>query len=296
MRILCTLAGIARIVWLFGLSSRMTMRLALARRFTDPPRVAAYACRVRRDVARRVCALLRLQVEVAGRIPRRGPVMVVSNHLGYLDIPVISAVLPARFVAKDDVRRWPLIGWLAAHWDTIFVSRSSQNGVLGFVSDLRAALAENAVLVVFPEGTSTDGTEIRPFKTGAFAAVEHSRVPVVPMHVSIREVAGQEPTKAARADVAWFGDATLVGHLLRYAARGSARLRLTFGEPIDARALGRRELAHRAYEAVCALADREAAEVRATPGPEPQRRRLVRALRRAARARPPLFRGRHRPW
>jgi 1-acyl-sn-glycerol-3-phosphate acyltransferase len=220
--------------------------------------------RLRPWAPRTILRLLRVRYEVSGSPPPDRALLVVSNHLGYLDIPLLAAALPVRFVAKEEIARWPLIGIAAKGWGSIFVRRGTNSRLGGFVAAVVSGLEAGHAIVAFPEGTSTDGTTVLPFKTGAFAAVENSgRALVLPVHLGIESVDGRPPSDADRQRVAWIGDATMVGHLWRFLRVREVRIRLSIGEPIDPSRLDRKELAQRARAAVC-LAARSGQPV--TPG------------------------------
>src|SRR5882672_10787489 len=100
---------------------------------------------------------------ISGEIPKSG--LLVSNHLSYLDILVICANAPSVFVSKADVRRWPLFGWLAALAGTVSIERERRSHVGAVNQEIQSALDEGILVVIFPEGTSSDGETVRPFRS-----------------------------------------------------------------------------------------------------------------------------------
>ncbi len=119
--------------------------------------------------SRQVLAILRVRVHVQGRPPGgHQPTVIVANHVSWLDIWVIHAVSPVRFVAKSDVRRWPLIGWLVARSGTIFIERSKRSDTARTNRTIVDTLARGERVGIFPEGTTTDGTHLRPFHASLF--------------------------------------------------------------------------------------------------------------------------------
>src|SRR5262249_48814010 len=109
------------------------------------------------------CRVLGLSLKSDGPVPRTG--LLVCNHLSYLDIITLSALVPCAFVAKLEVRRWPIFGWLARAAGTIFVDRSHRSATERGVEQIREALESGLLVVLFPEGTSTDGNTVLPFKS-----------------------------------------------------------------------------------------------------------------------------------
>src|ERR1019366_9633460 len=113
--------------------------------------------------SRRHLKIFGYSADVAGAIPKNG--LLVSNHLSYLDILAISSTMPAVFVSKADVRRWPLFGWLAALAGTVFVERERRTLVVVVNREIQTALDAGVLVVIFPEGTSSNGETVLPFRT-----------------------------------------------------------------------------------------------------------------------------------
>jgi 1-acyl-sn-glycerol-3-phosphate acyltransferase len=136
-----------------------------------------------------VLAALGVRLESAPQPP--SGCLVVANHISWLDIFVINAAFPAAFVAKAEVRGWPLIGWLAAKNDTIFLRRGSRGHALRINAEIAAALAAGRIVVVFPEGTTSDGRRVLHFHAALLQAACASGRPVVPLAVAYRDPAGR---------------------------------------------------------------------------------------------------------
>ncbi|MCU1285277.1 MAG: phospholipid/glycerol acyltransferase [Acidobacteriales bacterium] len=158
------------------------------------------------------CGLLlrRLGVEAKyeGRIPSRG--LIVCNHLSYLDIIVLSSICPCTFVAKKEVRLWPVFGWMATMSGTVFVDRQRPRET-GTVNDqLEIALRSGLRVVLFPEGTSTNGTEVLPFRSPLFASAIAAGEPITPAYIKYSVSEG-----SVEQDVCYWGDMTFLPHLLR---------------------------------------------------------------------------------
>ena len=112
---------------------------------------------------RRVLRVFNAEVGSIGRVPKTG--LLVSNHLGYLDILVLGALTPAVFVAKNDIKKWPVFGWFALLAGTLFADRERRLQVEELAGEMRAALNSGALVVLFPEGTSSGGQTVLPFKS-----------------------------------------------------------------------------------------------------------------------------------
>ncbi len=166
-----------------------------------------------------------VRVAVVGEPPPMAA-LVVSNHLSYLDIPVLGSVAPMVFVAKAELRAWPLWGFAAAVAGTIFVNRATKRDVLRVRREMLAALERGDRVIVFPEATSTAGDTILPLKSALLADAALARSPVHWVTVSYRTAAG-EPS--ARDCVCWWGDVGFVRHALGLLALKRVYCTVRFG-------------------------------------------------------------------
>ncbi|MGA7799891.1 MAG: lysophospholipid acyltransferase family protein [Gammaproteobacteria bacterium] len=180
-------------------------------------------------------AILQLRIRVTGDVCD-GPVLLVANHVSWLDIPALAAVAPAVFVAKAEVRRWPLIGWLSDRAGTLFLQRATLVGMRRAIDRLEAELGGGLRCVVFPEGTTTTGDDVAPFRPALYRAAWRSAHPVQP--VAIRYC--REGSRDAIAP--FVGDDAFVPHLWRVLRHGEVEVRLHFCRAVAASA-GQRELA-----------------------------------------------------
>ena len=130
---------------------------------------------------RRVAWLLGIRINVLGPRPKQGPAFVVSNHVSWLDIIVLSAVAPVSFVAKQEVSRWPFFGMLAKLQRTVFVDRDRRHNTGQERDAISDRLKEGGIIVLFPEGTSGDGRSVLPFRSSYFGAVHDPEIPVIPV-------------------------------------------------------------------------------------------------------------------
>lgn len=187
------------------------------------------------------CRLFGVRIHVRGQ-PSDGPVLSVSNHISWLDIPVLGAYAPVGFLSKSEVRRWPLIGWLSGRNGTLFIHRGV-NGAASQVSDQMAGhLGGGHSVHVFPEGTTTLGKEVRRFHPRLFQAAQSAGCPVQP--VSIRYL---PPVDDAAAFV---DNQNFLTHALRLLAMPRVDVALSFMPPIPVDGTDRRGLSRAAEEAV----------------------------------------------
>lgn len=175
-------------------------------------------------MSRRFLSLLHCRVEVVGKIPSEG--LVASNHLGYVDILIIGSVCPALFVAKSDVKEWPVFGWLTRSAATIFVSRDNPAEVPAQLRRMEEPLHGGIPVVLFPEGTSSDGSRVLPFRSSLLESAVRSGKPVTPAAISYDLQGEGDPGK----EVAYWGDHTLLPHLMNLLGKRSFGARLSFGE------------------------------------------------------------------
>lgn len=141
------------------------------------------------------------------------PVIVTMNHVSWLDIFVLTAVFPATFIAKSEIRRWPLVGWLVSGSGTIFIARGSRHAVRHVNQEISRRLLRNEHVAFFPEGTTSDGRSVLPFHTSLFAAAMPEHVPAVP-GVAVLPVALTYIQSGHRSEAAPFiGEQTLLGSM-----------------------------------------------------------------------------------
>ena len=204
-----------------------------------------------------VCRLLGLRVRAIGAANRRGTALYAANHVSYLDIPVLAGLLDATFVAKSEVADWPLFGLLTKWGRTVFVKRSAGEAKAQ-TKMLRERLGRGESLILFPEGTSTDGSGVVPFKSSLFNIAENlpeeTHLVVQPVSVAyVRSVDGT-PLVGPLTDLyCWYGDATLFPHLKRVFGLRGAIVEVRFHETIPVEAsTNRKDLARRCETAVAA--------------------------------------------
>ena len=157
--------------------------------------------------ARRLLQLLGVELRFTGKIPAGG--LLVANHTSWLDIFVISAAHPSTFVAKSEIRRWPMLGWLAKQIGTLFIERSRRHHAGHIAHEMASRLARGETIAVFPEGTTSDGRDVLPFHAALFQPAISAARPVTALSIRYRDRSGTSTDAAS-----YTGDTTL-GESLR---------------------------------------------------------------------------------
>lgn len=192
-----------------------------------------------------VCRIFGLKVIVEGSPLHDRQTVFVCNHLSYLDIPVLGSVLKASFIAKKDVAGWPVFGFLSRLQQTAFISRSRQDAGKE-KNALSNMLDEGKSLILFAEGTSTDGADVAPFKSSLFSmTLDDNRhaLTIQPVTLRIEQVDGKTPEAQGIRDLyAWHGDMTMPPHLKGFTACRGAVIRLVFHDPVDPKAFTDRKI------------------------------------------------------
>ena len=177
-----------------------------------------------------IACIMGLRVEICGNPVHDRQIIYISNHLSYLDIPVIGSYLKASFVAKEDIAHWPVIGFLSTLQQTAFISRSS-NHAKKVANALDTMLKEGKSLILFPEGTSSSGIEVLPFKSSLFSLAcpkDTPPIPIQPFVLELVNVNGVPLTPASRDLYSWYGDMDFGPHIWDFLKNNGARVRLTF--------------------------------------------------------------------
>lgn len=191
-----------------------------------------------------VLKLMNIRLRIHGKPAEMSPVLFVANHTSYLDIPVLGSLLSAGFVAKAEVAGWPLFGMLAKIQNTVFIERRVSQ-VAEQSTLLQNYLAKKRNLILFPEGTSSDGLAALPFKSALFSIVEDSapgqEITVQPVSVTCVEFNGFPMLREERAQYAWYGDMTMIPHLWNVFKYGHFTVEVIFHTPISTNAYPNRK-------------------------------------------------------
>jgi 1-acyl-sn-glycerol-3-phosphate acyltransferase len=198
--------------------------------------------RLARWWSRRVLAILNVEVNVQGA-GVTGPRVIVANHISWLDIPVISSLENTRFVAKSEIRHWPIAGWFALAAGSFFIRRG-KGGSKPLLAKAVPHLKDGGSFVFFPEGTTTAGEVVLKFHPRLFEAAVEAECPVQPIALCY------EPTEAGEAIAPFVGDDDLVSHILRVLQTRKLRVEMHYCPAIDARGQQREAIASAAHASI----------------------------------------------
>ena len=244
----------------------------------------AFDLRLRRIIPhlyhRILCALIGVRIREVGTRSAASPALILSNHVSWLDICVISALSPVVFVAKSEVAGWPVLGWLAKLQRTVFINRQARHQTGDATREIAGRLLGGDAVVLFAEGTSSDGVRVLPFRSSLVGAVHHAlgnsahhaSITVQPMSVAYVSLSGVPMGRALRERVAWYGDADLMPHLAHVLAAGAVDVTVSWCEAVaydmsaDRKAIARE--AEKSVRRMTAAALRAAPLVTAAPVPD----------------------------
>ncbi len=216
--LLRVLRGTVRVGGLLAVFSGFTLvhALGLAATTGRPKARANWQGRLLRLWSRALLGVLGVRVTWRGPEPEP-PFLLAANHLGYLDILVLASRLPTTFVAKAEIAGWPVLGPLCSSFGTLFVDRSRKSDLPRLLGRLEAALAAGSGVVFFPEGTSSPGVEVLPFRSPLLALPAASGHAVHAAALTYRTRPGDPP---AHLSVCWWGDMPFASHFLRFLVLG----------------------------------------------------------------------------
>jgi 1-acyl-sn-glycerol-3-phosphate acyltransferase len=203
---------------------------------------------IQRLFSRTMCSMIGVSVEAHGRLPGDGPRFIVANHVSWVDILALSSLYPLVFLAKREVADWPVLGFLARLQGTIFIERANRRKIPQVNARLAETLRQGYDIVVFPEGTSSDGSTVLKFNAGHFGALcddeNMSTLTLAPVGIAYADASQR------RIDVGWYGDMTFVPHLWSLLKRNGTVCHLFFGDALALRDADRKTLAHAAESSV----------------------------------------------
>ena len=185
-----------------------------------------------------LCSLLRIRVRVSGEPVRSRSVLFVSNHVSWADILVIGSLAPVAFVAKREVASWPLVGITAKMQRTVFVDRGRRHQTGDAVNEIVGRVASGTSVVLFAEGTSSDGNRVLPFRSALLGAIEDqgggASILMQPMAITYIGQHGLPMGRQHRPLVAWYGDLDFMPHIRAFIERGAVDAVVTYGDPVPA--------------------------------------------------------------
>jgi 1-acyl-sn-glycerol-3-phosphate acyltransferase len=225
-RVRMHLRAMARLLGLAAVSLIAGVGAAVARVLDRPAPTAARRLRAAsaRGWARFVARIVGMRLRVTGAPPTT-PSLLVANHLGYVDVVALWSAVDGCFVAKSEVAGWPVVGVLGRVLRTLFIDRTRRRDVLRVLGEMEAALGRDEHVILFAEGTSSDGDRVLPFKSSLFEAAVRTGRPVACAHLAYRTATGSPPASQA---VCWWGDMTFPDHLYELLCLPAFEARLCF--------------------------------------------------------------------
>jgi len=203
--------------------------LGLPLRLVSAARLARWRCSLLAAWARGAARILHAELACEGR-PPEGAFLLVANHLSYVDVVLVASQLRCAFVAKAEVKEWPVIGWMVEAMNTIFVDREKARSIPAALDRIDQLSAAGCGVVLFPEGTSSQGAGVQPFHSPLLARAARRETPV---HYAALSYGTPHREGPAHLTVCWWGDMTLPRHLWHLLSMRGFRATVTFGnEPI----------------------------------------------------------------
>lgn len=205
---------------------------------------------------------LGVTTSVIGEFPTNG--VVISNHLGYLDIVMFAALRPCVFVSKAEIESWPVLGWMTTMAGTVFVNRGHGGSAVKARSGMTAATDAGLPVVFFPEGTTTNGNSLLPFHSGLLAQAMMEQLPVTAAYIQYSLTEENDAGVTVADDVCYWGDASMWAHIFRFLGLRGVHAEVRFADvPIkfSSDVLHRKQAAAEAQAAVQMLCDQALAEV-----------------------------------
>ena len=203
---------------------------------------------------RALCSALRIRVRVVGEPVREHAVLFVSNHVSWADILAIGSIIPIAYVSKSEIAGWPLVGTAAKAQRTVFVDRSRRHQTGDAIAEIVKRLAGGTSVVLFAEGTSSDGNRVLPFRSALMGAVKEasaraeSGILIQPMSICYTGLNGIPMGRQHRPTVAWYGDLDFMPHIKAFIERGAVDAVVSYGEPVAADGTADRKAMTRSLE------------------------------------------------
>tara|TARA_R110002020_G_scaffold135469_7_gene302495 strand:+ start:6586 stop:7383 length:798 start_codon:yes stop_codon:yes gene_type:complete len=186
-----------------------------------------------------MCRIVGLRVHTHGHLSQQRPLLLVSNHVSWKDILVLGSVAELVFIAKSEVRTWPVLGWLARLQQSVFVERQQRRKTGAQVSDVSLRLISGEVVVLFAEGTTSDGNRVMPFNASLFGAASaalplapEGKVHIQPVSIAYVGIHGMPMGRYHRPVAGWPGDVALAPHFLRVIRYGAIDVEVIFSQTV----------------------------------------------------------------
>jgi 1-acyl-sn-glycerol-3-phosphate acyltransferase len=209
--------------------------LAASILISDRHKRLQYSSRTLTRHARKSVNLLNINLRVEGPVEElgKGNYLVVANHLSYVDIIIISALLPSLFVTSVEVKNSPFQGFMSRLGGSLFVERRKRSGLRSEISTIARTVREGVSVVVFPEGTSSNGDNILPFKSSLFSAATEGGTDILPLCIRYTAINGRPITAENRDRIYYYGDLVFVPHLLKLPFTKSIDVTVSFLDPVS---------------------------------------------------------------
>ena len=177
--------------------------------------------------------LLSIKVEIVGETDQsKKSNLFISNHLSYLDIPILGSKFPMRFVAKSEIKSWPIFGFLAKKGRSIFIKRNKTDSFTQ-KNKILNMLSSGEKIFIFPEGTTSDGNRVLEFKSSSFSSVENQNFTIQPIVIVYSDLNGIPINRWLRPMIAWYGDMDLKPHLSKLVGLMSIKAKQIYLEPVN---------------------------------------------------------------
>jgi len=231
-----------------GLAATLTMAgadyFSTAARHRFKPSLAVRTRLLQRN-SRRVLRVFASSTEISGPLPKTG--LLVCNHLTYLDILLLGSLTPGVFVSKYEVRHWPVLGWFSRMSGTIFVRRERRSDVARIAREIHCVMREGQLVVLFPEGTSSDGRQILPFKSSLLEPATGTDHELFAGHITYAITEG-----SLENDVCYWGDMAFLPHAVKLLTRPRVAARVSFSR-VQTSEASRKDLARQLHAEVVRL-------------------------------------------
>jgi 1-acyl-sn-glycerol-3-phosphate acyltransferase len=183
-----------------------------------------------------VCLLIGIRITVSGSPAEERPLLLLANHTSWLDIPVLASVAPVSFIAKSEVADWPVVGFLAKAQRSVFVDRKRRHATGAHADEVAGRLSRGDIMVLFAEGTSSDGNKVLPFRSALVGAAQRAiegdgAATIQPVAIAYQKMLGLPLGRQHRPLVAWYGGTDLLPHLKRVLSEGGIDVHVVFGPP-----------------------------------------------------------------
>ncbi len=244
-----------------------SVHMLVSGRRMDAQRKVAHKAERQRVGSAALVRIMGFTSEVHGQIPEGMPSLVVANHIGTLDPWILASRFKVAFVAKAEMANWPVISLVCRAVGIIFAHRSQVMKTNGTVNEIHERMRSGVSVMIFPEGTTSNGQQLLPFKTGGFQAVAGMEDGyIIPMYFHARTIAGRLVDKNSRETITWSSPQGMFANIWHIMGLGPLHFVIRIGEPIAASGKDRKELARSSQEAVQRLMDDELAALKALNG------------------------------